>query len=66
MLSEAWFEFDMPLGLVEMSVTNSIIAPLPCAMEVDAAKVAFESFGEVFRVKRLEKFKSFVQALERT
>lgn len=21
--------------------------PLPCAMEVDAAKVAFESFGEV-------------------
>jgi len=46
-----------------MALTNSVIAPLPSAMEVDAAKVAFESFGEVFRVKRLEKFNNFVQVI---
>ena len=46
-----------------MTLTNSVIAPLPNSMEVDAAKVAFESFGEVFQVKRLEKFNDFVQVI---
>ncbi|CAJ1328741.1 unnamed protein product [Effrenium voratum] len=46
-----------------MALSNSVIAPLPGAMALDAAKVAFESFGEVFRVKRLEKFNNFVQVV---
>lgn len=48
---------------VEMTLTNSVIAPLPAGMALDAAKVAFENFGEVSRVQRLEKFDSFVQVV---
>ncbi|CAE7300037.1 unnamed protein product [Symbiodinium natans] len=46
-----------------MTLTNSIIAPLPAGMALDAAKVAFENFGEVSRVQRLEKFDTFVQVV---